>query len=76
MTESRPSHPDFKKSAASGATNCVEVASNGGVILVRDSKDPRGPQLTFLPREWMAFLAGVRNGEFDFDFDLDLVAGS
>ncbi len=34
-------------------------------IAVRDSKDPGGPVLDFTPAEWRAFIAGVRDGEFD-----------
>jgi hypothetical protein len=57
----------WKKSSLSGSTgNCVEVARNRpGIIAVRDSKDPRGPNLIFTPAEWEAFTAGVREGEFD-----------
>jgi len=45
---------------------CVEVATSlPGIIVVRDSKDPDGPVLTFTPAEWEAFTAGVRDGEFD-----------
>jgi hypothetical protein len=45
---------------------CVEVEglAEGGVA-VRDSKDRDGPVLRFTPKEWDAFLAGVRGGEFD-----------
>ena len=31
----------------------------------RDSKDRDGPVLRFNAHEWEAFLAGVRNGEFE-----------
>jgi hypothetical protein len=34
-------------------------------IAVRDSKDRSGPVLLFTPREWEAFVGGVRGGEFD-----------
>lgn len=46
--------------------DCVEVAdlSDGG-RLVRDSKNPAGPRLSFTPSEWTAFVKGVRAGEFD-----------
>jgi hypothetical protein len=44
----------------------VEVASlDGGLIGVRDSKNPTGPALVFTPGEWEAFTAGVQDGEFD-----------
>jgi hypothetical protein len=46
--------------------NCVQVAGLADdVILVRDSKNPRGPVLSFTPAEWDAFIGGVHQGEFD-----------
>jgi hypothetical protein len=36
-----------------------------GVTLVRDSKNPDGPELAFTAQEWQAFLHGVKNNEFD-----------
>ena len=56
----------IKSSFSSMNGNCAEVAKNRGHVLVRDSKDPDGPRLSFLPGEWHAFLDGVRNGEFDY----------
>jgi hypothetical protein len=44
---------------------CVEVARVPGQVLVRDSKDPDGPILSFTFAEWHAFLAGVSGGEFE-----------
>jgi hypothetical protein len=46
--------------------NCVEVAAlaEGGVAM-RNSRDPHGPALIYTPAEVAAFLAGVRDGEFD-----------
>jgi hypothetical protein len=41
------------------------VAVVDRVIAVRDSKDRSGPVLRFRPDEWEAFVAGVRDGEFD-----------
>lgn len=57
----------FHTSTAS-ATNgtCVEVGQcTCDEVLVRDSKDRDGPVLRFTGKEWDAFLAGVRAGEFD-----------
>lgn len=45
---------------------CVEVAHEGGEVLVRDSKDPDGPVLRFDPAEWEAFIGGVDDGDFRF----------
>jgi hypothetical protein len=44
---------------------CVEVGHGDGVIAIRDSKVVDGPVLIFSPEEWAAFVAGVRDGEFD-----------
>jgi hypothetical protein len=60
----------WRKSTYSGnGGNCVEVADNlvaeHGIVLVRDSKDPAGPILSFPRGEWTAFLHGAAAGEFD-----------
>ncbi|MET8876087.1 DUF397 domain-containing protein [Nocardia sp. NPDC004604] len=56
----------FKSSHSGGGQECVEVAHlGGGMVGVRDSKNPTGPALVFTPGEWQAFTAGVRDGEFD-----------
>lgn len=55
----------FKSSHSGASQECVEVAFlEGGLIGVRDSKNPTGPALTFTPSEWDAFTAGVTGGEF------------
>jgi len=57
---------EFRKSTFCGNDGCVEVRRlpDGGVAL-RDSKDVRKPAHEFTTPEWVAFVAGVRNGEFD-----------
>jgi len=56
----------FKSSKSDGASNCVETAfATDGTIGVRDSKNPTGPVLEFTAGEWIAFVAGVKSGEFD-----------
>jgi len=55
----------WRKSTYSGESYCVEAASTDDRILVRDSKDPSGPVLSFIPDEWFAFIEGVKVGEFD-----------
>jgi hypothetical protein len=55
-----------KSSYSGGSGNCVEIADNlPGAVGVRDSKNPSGPALVFTPRAWRAFVAGVKNGDFD-----------
>jgi hypothetical protein len=57
---------EFRKSTFSGAGgDCVEVADGADFVLVRDSKDPGGPVLTFTLPEWKAFVAGVKAGQFE-----------
>jgi len=33
------------------------------VVAVRDSKDPRGPELIFEPDQWAAFISGIKAGD-------------
>ena len=49
----------------SNGGQCVEVASVGDNIAVRDSKNPTGPVLIFTLAEWAALIGGVKDGEFD-----------
>jgi hypothetical protein len=55
----------FKSTFSGVSGNCVQVAFVADGVAVGDSKDPAGPTLLFTPAEWLAFLAGVRAGEFD-----------
>ncbi|WP_063036923.1 DUF397 domain-containing protein [Nocardia pseudovaccinii] len=56
----------FKSTYSAGGSDCVEVAHlDGGLVGVRDSKNPAGPALVFTPGEWDAFTAGVSDGGFD-----------
>jgi hypothetical protein len=57
----------WRKSSYSGDDgNCVEVASTGDGVAVRDSNSgSAGPVLTFSLDEWDAFIRGAKSGEFD-----------
>ncbi|MER7348340.1 DUF397 domain-containing protein [Streptomyces aurantiacus] len=47
----------FKSSYSSGdGDDCVEVAPCPAAIHVRDSKNPKGPQLALGPAAWADFL--------------------
>ena len=50
--------PNWAKSSYSSdeGGECVEVAATPGTILIRDSKNPDGPRLTFTPTTWADFL--------------------
>ncbi|HUB42306.1 MAG TPA: DUF397 domain-containing protein [Streptosporangiaceae bacterium] len=55
-----------KASFSNPSGNCVEVAGlSDGSVAVRNSREPEGAALVYTRAEIAAFLAGVRNGEFD-----------
>jgi hypothetical protein len=59
---------DFKTSSACHPKllpPCVAVAINKDAVAVRDTKDPTKTTLNFTHEEWEAFIAGVKNGEFE-----------
>ena len=55
---------DFKISSFCSFGSCVEVgrSPDGGVRM----RDATKQALTFSDEEWVAFVAGVKAGEFDF----------
>ena len=57
----------FCSAESSTTEQCVEVETSWapGEIGVSDSKHPDGPVLVFSHDEWVAFVAGVKAGEFD-----------
>jgi hypothetical protein len=54
-----------KASRSYGIGECVELAADGDMIALRDSKNPAVPYLRFTRSEMAAFLDGARRGEFD-----------
>jgi hypothetical protein len=52
----------WRKSSYSGANggNCIEIAAAACTVVVRDSKDPKGPMLTFGPNDWQRFADQVK----------------
>ena len=59
---------EFKKSSLCCTDKCcVEVArSEEGNILVRHTEDAK-QTLSFSPKEWEAFVQGVKQNEFDIE---------
>ncbi|MFD7708085.1 DUF397 domain-containing protein [Streptomyces sp. NPDC059786] len=51
------------KSSYSGAneTECVETAAVENGVLIRDSKRPKGPLLSFSATAWTAFVAASKD---------------
>ncbi|MGW4898043.1 DUF397 domain-containing protein [Kitasatospora sp. NPDC004240] len=56
----------WRKSSHSGGNGaCVEIrVPAAGTVDVRDSKDPRGPQLHFSSEAWEAFTTAAGAGVF------------
>ncbi len=59
--------PWQKSSYCSEQNGCVEVAQVGDSYAVRDRKNPQTAVLVFDRAEWMAFINGVKAGEFDYN---------
>lgn len=60
----------WRKSRRNGGNggNCVEAApapAEPDAVAVRDSKDPRGPELGFARVQWARFVAGAKKGRYD-----------
>jgi hypothetical protein len=61
----RPTNLLWRKSTLSEAGGCVEIACEGHVVLVRDSKDRTGPVPMFPISKWGTFVRRVKAGDFD-----------
>jgi Domain of unknown function (DUF397) len=58
---------DFRKSSFSNM-DCVEVRPmTDGSVVLRNSRYPDRVAPAFTQGEWVAFVAGVKAGEFDFE---------
>jgi hypothetical protein len=54
----------WRKSTFSGNDACLEVKFESDRVLVRDSKDLRGPALAFPLERWQMFVQGIAQGDF------------
>ena len=55
--------------SSDNSAQCVEagpLADGSGRVAVRHSHHPEGSVIVYTRAEWDAFLAGARDGEFDF----------
>lgn len=55
----------FRISSYCAHGGCVAVGVERDEVVVRSSRIPDSPVLRFTAEEWDAFVAGVRDGEFD-----------
>jgi len=54
-----------KSSHSNPSGSCVELAEVPGAVAVRNSRDKAGPALIYPRAAMIAFLRGMKNGEFD-----------
>ena len=54
-----------KSTRSSGSGQCVEVMITEEGVAVRDTKDRTKAPHIYTIGEWTAFVAGVKDGEFD-----------
>lgn len=59
------SHLKWRRSRSCISGACVEVAASGELILIADSKAPRGPILSYTNAEFREFITGAKHGDFD-----------
>ena len=63
---SNPTITTWRKSTYSAPQNaCIEIATAGNDVLLRDSKHPAGGYLSFTRSALAAFVAAAKAGELD-----------
>lgn len=51
----------WRKSSHSGAeANCVEIGTTAGAVMVRDTKDRQGPNITMSSGDWHRFTTNIK----------------
>jgi hypothetical protein len=61
----RQAEPVWRKASLCGGGECIEFAELNGMVVMRDSKDPRGGLLRYSADEFRSFVLGIKAGEFD-----------
>jgi hypothetical protein len=61
----QPLWAGWHRSSRCSSDACVEIRVTPADVQVRGSQRPDAGALSFDHEEWRAFVAGVRNGEFD-----------
>ena len=57
--------PSWRRASFCASGECVEVTRQNGMIVMRDSKEPRSPMLHYTTQEWQSFVRSIKAGEFD-----------
>jgi len=67
LTCAETDQPDWRRASYCASGECVEAAwENTDVVLVRDSKQPAGGNLTLTSAQWRGLLAGIRSGQYSY----------
>lgn len=61
--ETRRSRPAWRKASFCASGECVEIATQSNMIILRNSSQPRRV-VRYTPAEWQSFAQGIRAGEF------------
>lgn len=61
----QPATSRWQRSSYPTVSNAVEVLKVGGARGLRDSSNPDGERLVFAESSWQAFIAAVKEGQFD-----------
>jgi hypothetical protein len=56
---------NWRTSRTCDSGECVGVARQDESVLIRNTSDPKAPVSRFTRKEWAAFLAGAKLGDFD-----------
>jgi hypothetical protein len=65
MSPSAKDSSIWRKSSKCANSECVEIAREQDMILLRDSKSPETPPFRYTTEEFRAFIHGAKAGEFD-----------
>jgi Domain of unknown function (DUF397) len=65
MSPSAEDSSTWRKSSKCANSECIEIAREQDMILLRDSKSPETSAFRYTTEEFRAFLDGAKAGEFD-----------
>jgi hypothetical protein len=59
--------PNWRKASYCASGECLEAAwqDSGGMVLVRDSKQPELGSLALTSAQWRGLLAGIKSGQYN-----------
>ena len=57
--------PAWRRASFCASGECVEVAQQDGMIVLRDSTQPHGSTLQYAAGDWGSFVRTIRSGKLD-----------